>query len=207
MRSRGIFRAAMKTSAAVFFLVLSFLFLSAGAARAGVREELDEARTAFYRYEYQAALSLYLPLARLGESQAQEKVGEMYLYGMGVFRDCDRARDWLDKAANQKNPRAAWLMGRIYDDGKCVNKNNLQAYMWYSVAAGMVPRPSRKAGPDDYDATIYPLPAKHADKNEEANRHLLQLIETDQKVLGEAMTRDQIAEAAQRAQDWKPRAQ
>ena len=193
----------MKIAVAVCF-ALSVFLMSAGPARAGIKEELEEARVAFYRYEFEAALSLYLPLAQLGESEAQEKIGEMYLYGMGIYRDCDKAQDWLGRAANQKNPRAAWLLGRVYDDGKCVNKNNLRAYMWYSVAADMVPRPAPPKPEEGYVVDFYPLPAFSGNKDDAANKALLRTIEIDRKVLGEVMTHDQIAEAAQLAKDWKP---
>jgi len=183
-------------------LLASFLvILSCGGARA---DALDDARTFFYRGEYQAALNLLMPLAKQGNAEAQAKVGEMYYYRLGVFPDCDKAQDWLRRAANQRHAGAARLMGHVYDDGRCVNKNNVQAYMWYSVAETMVPKPARPMGPDDYDAISYPLPIKRKNKDEEANQGLRELIETDRKIVGEVMTMDQIAEAKQLAKNWKP---
>jgi uncharacterized protein len=181
---------------AIFFLGL-ILLLPAAAARA---DQLEDGRSAFYAEDYDTAIKLLSPVAKQGNAEAQEKVGEMYLYGLGVPRFCDRAVEWITKSANQRYLYASHLLGRLYDDGKCVNKNNIKAYMWYTLAASELPK-TPGLDPETLETyAIAGIKAPAAPKN----WTLINSIAVDRKVLGEAMTPDEIAEAKRLAKAWKP---
>ncbi len=179
----------------VFFVALALLLPSIARA-----DQLEDGRGAFYGEEYDKAIQLLLPLAKHGNAEAQEKVGEMFLYGLGVNKYCERAVEWLTKSANQRYLYASHLLGRLYDDGQCENKDNIKAYMWYTLAASELPK-DPTLDPETLEtyaiAGVRPPPG-------EKNWKLINSIAVDRKVLGEVMRPEEIAEAKHLAKEWKP---
>jgi TPR repeat protein len=55
----------------------------------------------------QRAVNLLEKAAILGHAGAQAQLGVRYLRGQGVTRDPDRAKSWLERAADQGNREAA----------------------------------------------------------------------------------------------------
>jgi len=75
----------------------------------GHMEEFGEGRPKNYAKAYR----WYREAAELGESNAQFSLGEFYLYGKFVRPNKTRAEHWLSLAADQCNPAAIDLLGKI----------------------------------------------------------------------------------------------
>ena len=72
-----------------------------------------------------------------GACEAQLHLGWLYddLGGVGVLRDYTMARQWYEKAAEQGNAEAQFNLGTLYRFGAGGPKNNVRAYMWFTLAA------------------------------------------------------------------------
>jgi TPR repeat protein len=55
--------------------------------------------------------------AKRGHSQAQLFVAKLLFLGLFADRDHDQAREWCQKAADQKNPLAITMLGGFYQSG------------------------------------------------------------------------------------------
>ena len=73
--------------------------------------------------------------AELGDSEAQYKLGLMYLDGQGVKKDETEAVRWLRKAAEQGQPDAQLRLGWMYKKGQGVVKDETEAVKWVRKAA------------------------------------------------------------------------
>lgn len=61
----------------------------------------EQGLTAAKKGEYMLALKAWQPRAAEGHAASQYNLGLMYLHGLGVPADPNRAREWIDKAAAQ----------------------------------------------------------------------------------------------------------
>jgi uncharacterized protein len=96
---------------------------------------LDDAKAAFRREDYAAALQLFRPLAEQGNVESERIVGSMYKYGWGVPQNYVEALKWLRKAADQGDSLAQLQMGEIfYAGGAGVPQNYTEAMKWYLKA-------------------------------------------------------------------------
>jgi len=93
--------------------------------------------------EYQQALATTNPeVARallwrataLGNSDAQVRLADMYIYGQGVPQNCDQGLILLRSAAQKANAQAQGKLGALYATGKCVSQDRVQAYRWLTLA-------------------------------------------------------------------------
>jgi TPR repeat protein len=93
--------------------------------------------------EYQQALGATNPeVARallwrataLGNSDAQVRLADMYIYGQGVPKNCDQGLILLRLAAQRANPQAQAKLGALYATGVCVSQDRVQAYRWLTLA-------------------------------------------------------------------------
>ena len=75
-------------------------------------------------------------LAALGDADAQQLLGDMYLQGQGgVPLDYAEAARWYRKAAEQGSIAAQNNLGVAYIGGFGVPQDNAEAYAWFSIAA------------------------------------------------------------------------
>ena len=79
--------------------------------------------------------SQLLPLAEAGNSEAQNRVGEMLEFGQGVDRDKQSAFEWYQRAADQGEVSAWHNLGRSYNFGTGVEQDFEAAEDWYRQAA------------------------------------------------------------------------
>lgn len=61
-------------------------------------------------------------------------LGEKYLYGHGVARNCQQAMVYFRAAAADNNAPAMSHLGALYNSGECVKQDRAQAYSWLSRA-------------------------------------------------------------------------
>ncbi len=74
-------------------------------------------------------------LAKSGDVDSQTILGEMYLDGLGVKADIDKAFYWISKAANNGDSKAQYLLGFMYENGIKVQMNLPRAVILYKKAA------------------------------------------------------------------------
>jgi TPR repeat protein len=82
-----------------------------------------------------ATYEAFFELAKSGDVDAQTLVGEMYLDGIGVKTDYEKAFFWLSKAAQREDSQAQYLVGYMYENGLYVAKDIVSAVKWYKKAA------------------------------------------------------------------------
>ena len=87
-------------SARTLLLAAAVLLAAAGPFSASA-QTLEEARAAFDRRSFSAALKGFRPYAEMGEPDAQNKLGFMYQQGWGVDADYAAAAKWYSRAAAQ----------------------------------------------------------------------------------------------------------
>ncbi|KAA0874726.1 tetratricopeptide repeat protein [Nitrincola tapanii] len=84
---------------------------------------------------YAEEFARILPLAEAGNSEAQNRIGEMLEFGMGVERNGDEAYNWYQRAAEQGDISAWHNLGRSYNFGTGVEQDFATAERWYLQAA------------------------------------------------------------------------
>ena len=123
--------------------------------------------------ESETARALYKSAAQ-GDSDAQTRLGELYAKGIEVERSDATAFQWFMRAAAQGNSRAQLTLAEIWTSGRGVPRSDSLAYRWALIAR------TNTLDPDIRDS---------------ADRLLAQVATH--------LYADQIAEARQRAAEWK----
>jgi TPR repeat protein len=93
------------------------------------------------RQDYARAAELYRTAANFGRSaqtlaQAQYLLGDLYAYGRGLPQDYSLAVEWLRKAALRGHAGAQSYLGSFYENGYGVDRDLVEAFVWYSLAGG-----------------------------------------------------------------------
>jgi len=120
-------------------LVCLFVVLSFKANTAHPFEGIaDHSRSAYSAYkdgDHAEALRIWQAQAEQGDSNAQNNLGMLYLYGDGVEINVREAVKWFQKALEQGNVSAKFNLGVLYAKGKGVKKNPFYAYQLLLEAA------------------------------------------------------------------------
>jgi TPR repeat protein len=74
--------------------------------------------------------------ARYGLVEAQVRLGQMFLDGVGVTRDGGAGLNWFLCAARKGSPEAMNMVGRCYENGWGVESDLATAAEWYGSSAG-----------------------------------------------------------------------
>jgi len=93
--------------------------------------EYQQARAA---KNLEIASALLWRATALGNSDAQVRLADMYIYGQGVPQNCDQGLILLRSAAQKANPHAQSKLGVLYATGKCISQDRVQAYRWLTRA-------------------------------------------------------------------------
>ncbi len=147
----------------------------------------------FDRGSFEQARNHWVPLANAGDCDAQFRLGTLYFLGAGVPQSDENARHWLLAAANQGQAFAQVLLAVmhahdtisistaarevVFDcrQGCGIDKDMVEAYTWASLS-------ERFAVYDGHREGVKKTLVKYS----------------------QSLNPEQIAEAKQRAQDWKP---
>ena len=70
-------------------------------------------------------------LANQGYIDAQIEIGRLYLLGLGVLQDYQKAAEWFQKAANQSDRLAFYQLGVLYATGNGVMQNPRKAQEFF----------------------------------------------------------------------------
>ena len=154
---------------------ISAALLGAGLLCAtAARADFEAAMQDYRSGNYPAALAAFEALAARGDVSSQLMIGSMYFYGRGVPKDEPQAASWFGRAAASGDPAALLAYGALFKEGKGVQADPVEAYMWLTLAAN--PR------------------------NGDVYKTAIQIRDG----VARGMTPEQIAEAEQRAKNWKP---
>jgi hypothetical protein len=124
--------------------------------------------------DHKSAAREFERAARSGNAFAQLMLATMHLQGAGVARDRPLAISWLRKAAEQRNPEAAYMLGaELMIDAHAANADFVEAHKWFKVAMGVTTDEGKRIGF-----------ARHAD------------------IVAERMTAAQIAASEKQAAEW-----
>jgi uncharacterized protein len=82
-------------------------------------------------------LSGLLLVISLGVDLAVAEDGELFYKGVQAFRarDYDGAISWFEKAAEEGDGEAQFLLGRMYYDGNSLTVDYVTAYKWFVIAS------------------------------------------------------------------------
>jgi len=114
---------------------LLFAALVAAASLPAAAQDLDPARAAYERDDYDTAFKLYSPAANKANAEAQYRLGLMYKFGWGAERDLKTAANWLRRAADQQHAEAQAELGVLYKLGRGVEGDAAEAARWFRRAA------------------------------------------------------------------------
>jgi len=89
----------------------------------------------YLKGDYEAAYEEWLPLAELGDVEAQFNLGVMYDEGAGVDKDLATAAGWYRKAAEKGFVDAQSNLGMMYYHGQGVPCDYRKASTWFRKAA------------------------------------------------------------------------
>jgi len=81
------------------------------------------------------AIELYLIASDLGHSEAQWRLTNIYLAGLGVEKNADTAYKFAKMSADNGNPLAQFLLGYRYAKGDGIAVNMVEAVHWFQLAA------------------------------------------------------------------------
>jgi len=116
-----------------------------------------------------------LESAQKGDADAQFELGKNYETGrIGLPKDLEQAQRWYHAAADQGDPYALASLGIMYNFGKGVRQDYVQAFMYYELAAA---------------------------RAEGGNRDSIVELRDD---LAKDMNATQLAQARRMAKSWKP---
>jgi TPR repeat protein len=104
-------------------------------AAATASEPLEDAKAAYDKGDYAAALRLFRSLSDQGNALAQQRLGAMYERGLGVPEDYAEAVRWYRRAADQGFAISQWALGIMYETGYGVPLDYVQAHMWCNLSA------------------------------------------------------------------------
>jgi uncharacterized protein len=144
--------------------------------------------------DFGEALKWYRLAADQSSSYAENVIGIAYERGLHVTRDYDEAFRWYRRAANKiyERPGDTWIhspqynIGAMYAAGRGTVQDNVQALMWFTLAAAF--GDTKPPGP---------LGMKLLDTSK------FTALEQRDRLLA-LMTRAQIAEAERMAREWGP---
>jgi hypothetical protein len=141
------------------------------------------------------ALKWYRQAAEQDSPFAQNIVGIAYEHGISVEQSYEDALEWYRRAANKASDLSdlrlthgpQYNLAEMYASGRGVPKDNVQAYMWFTLAM----RFGDVKSPDPLGAAMFGASKETAMERRDAIAKLL--------------TREQIAESERLARDWAPR--
>ena len=99
--------------------------------------DFDDGLAAYNRGDYETAFEEWLPLAELGDADAQFNLALTYDDGECVPVNDAEAVKWYRLAAEQGHTKAQTNLGVMYYYGEGVPVNYVQAYKWYSLSAAL----------------------------------------------------------------------
>jgi len=173
----------------------------------------EDGMDAYMHKHYALAMKLWRPLAENNDVRAQTGLAKLYFAGLGVNRDYAQALFWGEKAAKQGEPRAQFVIGSMYRDGTGVTKDLMQAvdlfqkaanqnHAWAQYTLGLMYNLGEGVPRDRVEAYKW-LSLAMIERDEEDSTVIATAGDL-QEIVRRKLTPDELAEAEQRVQNWKP---
>jgi len=188
-------------------LLLTSVVLLMSLAASAQAGPLEDASAAYQRRDFSEAAKWYRAAADHGDAEAQFRLGILYYFGQGVPQDNGEAVKWYRRAAEQGVALAQGSLGAMYGSGRGVPQNYGEAVKWYRRAAEQgVAEAQIRLGFMYYEGKGVPPDYVEAHKwlNLAATNGLSDAAK-GRDTIENVMTPEQIAEAQNRAREWKPR--
>ena len=119
------------------------------------------------------AFKWYEMAALQGNAPAQFSVGHMYRAGAGVKMNMQKAVEWFEKAADQGDTESQFMAAEMYGLGTEIPRDTVKAYKWYRIAL------------------------------EGMEPRFKGIIKAELELLGEDMTKEEVAAAEKMAAEWQ----
>ncbi len=81
--------------------------------------------------------------AEQGDAEIQNRLGNIYYWGIGVPEDVAEAARWYERSAKQGNAAGQYNLGLLHEKGRGVPKDLHEAKKWYGKAARRDYHPAR----------------------------------------------------------------
>jgi TPR repeat protein len=191
-------------------LIIVLAFAAPSHALAGPYEDGD---AAFRRKDYAVAMERWRPLAEGDDARAQAGMAAIYHGGLGVARDYAQALYWCEKAAAHGDARAQYLLGAMYRDGSGAQRDLVRAMALFRQAAeqdlhwaqynlGLMYLKGEGVSADYAEAYHWLALASVVRDRDDAQVHSTATFLLDKA--SARLTPEQIKEARQRVNQWKP---
>jgi len=115
-------------------IMICILFVLFGTS-VSLAQDTNKGMEAFQIGDYATAMKEFQSLAELGDADAQNKLGIMYEYGLGVVKDATNAAKWYLLAAEHGNASTQYKLGLMYNEGTGVLQDYAKALKWYQLSA------------------------------------------------------------------------
>jgi len=117
--------------------LITFVLLGLAITGPALADPFEDAKAAYTKGDYAAALRLWRPLAEDGNANAQFWMGASYDLGRGVAIDYATAAVWYRKAADQGQVNAQYNLAHMYEQSHGVPPDYAMsaAASWYRRAA------------------------------------------------------------------------
>jgi uncharacterized protein len=116
----------------LFLTTMALLLLGAATVWA---DSMKDGDAAYQRGDYASASKIYRSLAVQGNARAQNRLGMIFLQGLGVAHDDAEASKWFRLAATQGLAEAQLNLGAMYAEGLGLVQNYAEAGKWFRRAA------------------------------------------------------------------------
>jgi TPR repeat protein len=150
--------------------------LVGGVLPQAARADVEAGRSAIQAGDYPRAIQELQPLADQGDATAEYLLAEIYYGGHGG--SLSEAVKWMTASAEQGYAQAQARLGLMYATGKGVPLDNMTAYRWFALAAQLA--------------------------NDDAQKNLKTVSETNRDVVGKRLTPDERKRADADIAAWKP---
>ena len=85
----------------------------------------------FEKYCEEANTGDGIKISKKLKPYVQYRIGKMFCYGLGTEQDYEKAFEWFERSAKQKNKFAQFSLANLYYYGSGVEKDLSQAFLWY----------------------------------------------------------------------------
>ena len=208
----------MGKAARSFLNAIALLLLVTTFGWAGPYDDFKVGTSALDRGDYTTAVEIFRSLAAQGVDGAQWALGAMYLEGRGVPRDYAMALMLHRQAAEQGHPLSQFDLGNMYDLGLGVSEDRAEAFKWFRRSAeqgygdaqvnlGAMYYRGEGTAQDYVEAYKWFSIAAAGGGYLDTRGNVAGKIDATRRrdILARQMTPAQIAEAQDRALQWKPR--
>ncbi len=111
------------------------------AAEKGDAEAQYKLAQAFYsHFEWSNSVVWFRRAAKQGNAEAQYSLGKMPIGGSSrATKDIEEGVKWTKLAANQNHSMSQILLGQLYEEGKDLKRDYVEAFKWYTLVLNQSP--------------------------------------------------------------------